>query len=552
MKKKSVLWKKWIYPKKRKWDFIQHYLEQNNVQDKDLYFEKPYPEWLNDENLLPDIQKAIIRIITAINAKEKIVIFWDYDCDWIPWTAICVETISNLWWLVSYRIPDREKDWYWLKKYFIDEMKAAWVWLIITVDNWIAAFEPCEYAKELWLDVIVTDHHEVMNNTIPDVYAVINPHRADSVYPFKQISWACVAWKLMIALAKRIRWKTYSDKEVRDKYVDLVALSTVTDIMPLIWENRVIVDKWLKIIKKTKNEWLKELFRIMELEPDRELDSEFFWFELWPRINASWRMSSPYFALQLLLWKIEFAQVVNDLNLQRKQITSELLEKIIKDKAYDNEIIVLAEYGWKPWVIWLIAWKITEYFWLPSIVILKKEGKSVWSCRAPLWFNIFEFISDLQFPLVEFWWHAQACWFTIDTNLVEEFTEIIYKKWRQRLQLSPIENIMEIKYEILKEELNMEFAKSLKILEPFWYKNSKPTFLIRWITPGKIDTLWSDANHITMDIWWTRWVGFGFGGFLSSMSNWDRLDLAINLRVKKWRWEDQLEVHIKDVMIHKD
>jgi len=137
------------------------YLQNNWIKDHNKYFDKKYPDSLHDENLLPDIKIAINRIIKAIEDQEKIIIFWDYDCDWIPWTAICVETLRDLWAQVSYRIPDREIDWYWLKNYFLDEISNSWASLIITVDNWISAINEVKYANKLWMDIIISDHHEV-------------------------------------------------------------------------------------------------------------------------------------------------------------------------------------------------------------------------------------------------------------------------------------------------------------------------------------------------------------------------------------------------------
>lgn len=547
--KKSILWKTWQYPKERKWDFASFFLQENWISDHEWYFAKKYPEWLYPENLLPDIDIAVERIEKAIKNNERIVVFGDYDCDGIPGTAICVEVLQKLWANVSYRLPHREKDGYWLKKYFIDDLKSKNVDLVITVDNWIAAFEECKYAKELWIDIIITDHHETHEWKIPEAIAVINPQISSSQYPMKEICWANVAWKLMIALAKKMKWEKYAEKHVRDRYIDLVALSTVTDIMPLIWENRIIVSRWLEDFRNTENSGILEIFKIMNLEEWKEIDADFLAFQLWPRINAAWRMDDPYFALQLLLWKTNHAIHIESLNEKRKVTVEEALAELknVKDKM--EWVVILESKNWNAGIIWLIAWKITEKYNLPSIILQEKEDSLSASCRAPVWFNMFQFLGNFRELFSHFWGHAQACWFSISKSNYKIFKEKAKELWVELLAKSPLENILNLKYEIFRHELTHDFLKELKRLEPFWHWNRKPVFLAREIQ-WYWDSIWDSFQHLVWNIWWARSIWFNLWEHTENLKKAKSLDLAITLELRKWKWVDQINVQIEDAMIN--
>lgn len=544
---KSLLWKVWLCPDNIDEDFISYYVKKNNIVNREEYLNKKYPDWLNSESLLPDITKAVNRIVEAINNQEKIIIFWDYDCDWIPGTAICVEALKNLWAKVSYRIPDREKDWYWLKNYLIDEMNEKWVNLIITVDNGISSIQESYYLKEKWIDLIITDHHHVWE-LLPYAIAIINPLRNDSNYPYKTISWACVAWKLMIAVWRELMWDKYCEEKIRDKYIDLVALSTVADIMPLTWENRVIVSRGIEIIKNTENDWLQELFLQIWIDKSNKIDSNFFAFYLWPLINAAWRMWNPYFALQLLLWNKSYASYLDKLNNDRKQIIKEVLKEFDNLRFDFDNIIVLEGKNWWSWIIWLIAGKITEKFYLPSIVLQKKWNNFIGSCRAPQWFDLFVFLSEFKEYFSHFWWHSQACWFSLKGECLDVFKESILEKWKNILKDNPLIDNLEISFEIWIPDLDISFVKDIKALEPFWHMNRNPVFLIKNLNPNFV-FVWNDREHINMLLWNMRAIWFWFWRFANEILSAKNIDLAVNLWTRIWNWYEKLEIQIVDIMI---
>ena len=570
MKKSSITWKKWQlltnnFSEKFE-NFTDFFLHSRKISDSEKFFNWKYPEDLRDWKNLKDIWKWVERVISAIEKWERIIIFWDYDCDWIPWTTILVDSLQQLWAKVSYRIPNRENDWYWLKNYFLDEFKEKDVKLVITVDNWISSIEEAEYAKKLWIDLIITDHHEVQDWKIPDCIAVINPQRPDCEYWFWWICWAVVAWKFAIEIWKELKkdklnWENWVNENIRDKHIELAWLSTVADIMPLVDENRIIVKEALKKIKNTENPWIKAILKEMQFKPEWNLDSTFFWFKLWPRINATWRMHEWIFWVQLLLWNTWHAPFIEKLNTERKEIVSWILRKVeqdLKNKAEleenwkINELIILNDPNWKSWIIWLIAWKITENLTLPSIVLQDKWDFLVASCRAPEWFNIFELLSNFKDLFSHFWWHEQACWFSIPKENFEKFEKEAKKLWKEILKKSPLKNFLTSDFELTEKFLNLNFLDEMKKLEPFWKWNESPKFLIKNVSP-EIFLVWKDKNHLQLKFFNNRAIFFNSWKFYEKLkiatSRWWTCDIILTLNENFFMGKRQLGVQVVDVAI---
>jgi len=260
------------------------------------YLEKSLDD-LHDPYLLAWMREAVTRVKKAIEKKEKIIIFGDYDVDWVTSTSILMHFFKKLDAQVSYRLPHRINDWYGLKTYFIDELLALWVSLIITVDCWSRDREVVTYAKNKGIDVIITDHHAVPEVRPEDAIAILNPKRPDCNYPFKHLAWAWVAFKFMQALAREY-FSESNYVQYLTESIDIAAIWTVADCMSLTWENRTIVELWLKQLKNSRSNWIRKL---IEDKIEEDLDADIFGFTIWPRLNAAGRMDSPYKAVNLIL-----------------------------------------------------------------------------------------------------------------------------------------------------------------------------------------------------------------------------------------------------------
>jgi len=215
---------------------------------------------LYDPYLLNDMEKAVERIKKAHSNNERVIIFWDYDVDGVTSTSILMHFFKKIWLQVSYRLPNRITDGYGMKSYFMDELAKIWVTLVITVDCWTRDIEVIQYAKTLWIDIIVTDHHAVPEVIPEEAIAIINPKRKDCNYPFKDLSWAWVAFKLMSALAKYF-FPPEKYTQYLQETIDIAAIWTVADCMPLTDENRIIVLEWLKQIKQSRSLGIRKLNR---------------------------------------------------------------------------------------------------------------------------------------------------------------------------------------------------------------------------------------------------------------------------------------------------
>lgn len=263
------------------------------------HFFSPTLSDLPDPYLLPDMREAVDRIMRARSHGERIVIFGDYDVDGVSGTAILVRYLIEIGCIVSYRLPHRVHDGYGLQSYFFDELAEKNVKLVVTVDCGTRDIEPIQYAKSLGIDVIVTDHHAVPDILSSEVIGIVNPKRSESQYPFRDLSGSGVAFTLVHALAKTDTHDVTRVEKVLTEYSDFAALGTVSDCMPLVGVNRIIVFEGLRTLRYSRSSALRKY--LAGREKVRSQDADIIGFQIGPRINAAGRMDSPLLALQWLL-----------------------------------------------------------------------------------------------------------------------------------------------------------------------------------------------------------------------------------------------------------
>ena len=422
-------------------------------------------------------------------------IFWDYDVDWVTSTSILMHFFKKIWLDASYRLPHRIKDWYWLKKYFIDEMASLSVDLVVTVDCWTKDLDVISHAKNLWIDVIITDHHAVPDIISEDAIAVINPKRDDCNYMYKHLAWAWVAFKLVQALVYH-----FMDKDEAERYlkstIDIAAIWTVADCMRLTWENRIIVQEWLKQIKNSRSQWIKKL--IQEKIND-DLDADIFWFLIWPRLNAAWRMDTPYKAVNLILnnWDSVEKTIseIEKLNEKRKYFTKEFVTDALNKVNTENNIIFYISPAIEHWIIWIVAWRLTEQFYKPSIVLKDEWDKLVASCRSPDYFSIVDILTKYKDYFVAFWWHKQAAGFTITkekfaefkTNILKEVNSLDFLNYKKEIIVDKVVSL---------DDLGFSLLNKMNKYKPFWLWNEKPVFMIKNLDYEKLEFLWNWRDHL--------------------------------------------------------
>lgn len=433
-----------------------------------------------DPYLLTDMAKAVERIKKAISEKEKIVIYGDYDVDGITSTYILADYLANAGADVSYYIPSRTDEGYGLNVSAIDMLLTDGASLIITVDTGITAVDEADYAREKGIDLIITDHH-MLKDTIPSAYAVINPKRDEGVYPFSHLAGVGVCFKLIYALSGL-------DDNVLEKYADIVSIGTIADMVPLKSENRFIVKKGLKRLKVCENTGLNALFEVSGINKS-EISCSGVGFGIAPRLNATGRLESALTSVELLMENdrekaISIAETLEIKNKQRQadeqEIFKSALQKINDKKLYENDVIVVDGEGWHNGIIGIVASRITEMFYKPSVVITTGEnGEGKASGRSIKGFSLFEALEHTGHLLIKYGGHELAAGLTIETDKIPEFDRAINDYARGVVDDEILVPVLDIDAEIEPSDVCQDVMDELSSLEPSGIGNRQSVFCIK-------------------------------------------------------------------------
>ena len=447
-----------------------------------------------DPFLMPDMEKAVERILKAIQHNEKMLIYGDYDVDGITSITVLKKFFQDREISIDYYIPNRIEEGYGLNKEAIKHIAKNGYQLIITVDCGITSVEEVALANDLGVKIVITDHHEVPEE-LPEAIAVVDAKRKDSIYPFNQLAGVGVAFKLIQALSKKM---DLPEKEYL-KYLDIVCIGTISDIVPLVDENRVITKLGFKLEKKKKNVGLQELLKICAYS---KVDSNTISFGIAPRINACGRLADAKTALELFLTEDEekakaIATQLNIYNQQRqemeKNIYDEAVEKLEEEKNTKN-ILVLAKEGWHHGVIGIVASKITEKYFKPSILICIEGKEAKGSGRSIPGFNLHEALTKNSLYLEKFGGHAMAVGVTLKTENFPKFKKEL-QEYGQNSHICDIIPIIYIDEEITFKDISIETVAQLDLLQPFGEANKEPIFACRNVKIQSIRTL-SEGKHI--------------------------------------------------------
>lgn len=500
----------------------------------------------NDPYLLPDMALAVNRLKIAVDGGEKVAVFGDYDADGITATAIMTTALKEFGLDTVKYIPDRFNDGYGMNKSAIDALAEKNVKLIVTVDCGIACAEEIKYAKTLGIDTIVTDHHNCPEK-LPDCTAVINPKRSDSAYPFPELAGAGVAYKIASVL----------NCENKKRFAELAAIGTVADVVSLTGENRTIVKSGLETINSDPNFGLEAL--MLSSAKSNKVTSENIAFIIAPRINSAGRMDTPELAYELLTSRdkseaYEKAQMLCKLNVKRqnteKRIYSEAIEYIKEQGLLDDEVIVVGGQGWDSGVIGIVAARITEAAYKPSIVISydgNGDGKA--SGRSIDGFNLYDALCDSGNCLEKFGGHAMAAGLSIKREneavfrkSVNEYASRIIKEEDRIRKI-----IIDAKAE--PEDITVKNITELELLEPTGADNRTPVFAfinakiadMRLLSEGKHLKLTLEKDGFGLDA-----IKFNVGSVAKKLYIGMKVHAAGNLAVNDYNGRPQLI--IKDIL----
>ena len=434
---------------------------------------------LTDPMRLPDMDKAIDRILEAIDNNEKVLVYGDYDADGVTATNIIYTFLKDQGLDVAYYIPNRLKEGYGLNKPRLKEFKDMGYTLTITVDTGIVAFEEALYCKEIGMDLVITDHHEVQDGKIPEAISVVDPKREECDLEFKEIAGCFVVFKLVQALSEVIGMPEDYDK----KFLSIVAIGTIADVMPLKSENRIAVEYGLKNIKENPNDGVRQLVKDLN-----SITAMNIAFSVVPKLNAAGRLGEDTGAEMLMSSSEEEAKNIltqlNLLNEKRKQLVIDITKKvseIVDNNQLQKNNVIVVEGDFHEGVVGIIASKIAEKYG-KSAIILSKEG-TVYkgSGRSNGTMSLFDTVNKVKHLTEKFGGHAAAVGMTISEENIEEFKNELYK-------IEIEEHPKEIYYDMLFnfKNISVDLIKSFDILEPFGKENEKPVFLFKNVNVKKI------------------------------------------------------------------
>lgn len=513
-------------------------------------FLNPTRNDFHDPFLMPDMKIAVDRIIKAIRAKEKIMIYGDYDVDGITSITVLKQFLDDRGIVADTYIPNRLDEGYGLNKKAIEEIAKQNYTLMITVDCGISGIDEVEYANSLGIETIITDHHE-QAETIPNALAVVDAKRKDNKYPFNQLAGVGVVFKLIqaIGICLGLEEKEYL------KYLDLVCVGTISDIVPLVDENRVIAKLGLKLVEVTRNIGLKTL---LDTVGYKKIDSITISFGVAPRINACGRMGYQEEALKLFLTKNqeeakEISNKLNEYNKERqdkeKRIFAEAIEKIEKGEK-DKSCIILGNENWHHGVIGIVASKVTDMYFKPSILIcFEEQGEGKGSGRSIPGFDLHEALTKCDKYIEKFGGHSMAIGITVKKENFEAFK----KEFEEYAKNSNIDKIIPIIYideEITLKDINLKAVQELQLLEPFGEGNKMPLFLYKNLKIDSIRAL-SEGKHLKLTLKDDNMVidaiGFNMGEYTNEFLIGDKIDIVGNLEINSFNGIEKVQINLKDI-----
>lgn len=508
-----------------------------------------YDDDILNPYILPDMDKAVEAIKEAVNSGKRITIFGDYDTDGVTATALLYLYLKSRQANVDYYIPDRALEGYGLSSDAITQLKEKGTQFIITVDNGVGAVSEISYAKNLGIEMVITDHHQP-GEFLPDALAVIDPHREDYAGDFKDWAGVGIAFKLVAALEDCDSEKILSD------YADLIALGTIADVVPLKGENRVLVRRGIELINKGKRLGIETLKVAAGIRNDK-MTSTSLAFTIAPRINAAGRMGSANGALKLLITSSqeEAESISNQIcaanDLRKKEesaIEAAALKQIAENPSigYERVIVVDGE-GWHQGVVGIVASRLSEFFGKPAIIFSREGETAKGSGRSISGFSLYEALSQVKDILVSFGGHTLAAGMSLPSDNIGLFRERINK---YALKTEPCFPTLSLDCKLNPNSLKLELLNALRVLEPCGAENLRPLFGLYNMQIMNIKPV-GNGKHLKINFRRdnTNVVAMYFGMTADEMiyEQGDFVDLAVKLDSNEYLGEEKLSIQIKNI-----
>lgn len=516
-------------------------------------------EAVHDPFLIRDMDRAVERLRRAIAGGERIAVYGDYDVDGITATALLVSFLNECGVLASYRLSNRFSEGYGMHTNAVDELAAEGASLIVTADMGVSNAAEVAYATEKGIDVIVTDHHEAPS-ALPPAVAVLNPKRPDCSYPYKGLAGVGVIFKLVMGLRSSLREAGFfqSSPPNLKRHTDLLALGTVADVVPLTGENHLLVKHGLEELSYTRKVGLQALKQVAGVDGKR-ITAGHVGFILGPRLNAVGRLGDAGLGVELLLAQrkedaLELARRLDKENRRRKTIQEAVLDearRLVEELKPLPPALVLASDSWHQGVLGIVASKIAELFWRPTMLITVDGEVGKGSARSIPRLNLYEALSRCGAWLEEFGGHRSAAGCTIAADQIAPFREAFAQAVESMLEPEAYEPELVLDAEVPLSAWTVDIVRSLGALEPFGPGNPSPVFATRGVTvPSEPRWVGQRQNHLKMRVSdgaaSCEVIGFGVEGQLpeAELGAGARVDLAYQVQINTWNGREQVQLRL--------
>jgi single-stranded-DNA-specific exonuclease len=528
----------------------------DNFDDAKRFF-RPESESLHDPFLMKDMETAACRLSSAIRNFERVVIYGDYDVDGTTATSILHTFLKSFGLDVYYYIPHRFKEGYGINPDGIRFALEKHANLIVSVDCGITAIEEAKYAREQGIDLIICDHHTV-GDELPDAVAVLDPKRPDCSYPFDGLSGAGVGFKLVQATVRKLGLS----EALPYQFLDLVAISIASDIVPIVDENRILMRMGLNLINTEPRVGVQALLERIKIPPGSVSTSNIV-FSIGPRINAAGRMGDATSAVELMIadditHARRYASELEEINIRRRTTDAETMDQAMNMLESDFDLdelstMVLHHPEWHLGVIGIVASRLVDTYYRPTIMLSTVEGKIKGSARSIKGFNIYDALKECEDLLEQFGGHEFAAGLTMEAGNLDEFRRRINSIADRRLSENDFLPELQIDANLNLEQIDLKFWKLLSQFEPFGPGNMRPVFVSKGICIEGVPTIVGNG-HLKMKVSQGKSgvmdaIGFNLHEFLPVLRKCDenRVDIAYVLEENHWNGKRTIQMRIKDI-----
>ncbi|MDF1617668.1 single-stranded-DNA-specific exonuclease RecJ [Petrocella sp. FN5] len=509
-------------------------------------------ESFHDPFMLTDMSTAVERILRSRDNAEKIMVYGDYDVDGVTSTSILYMFLEELGCLVEYYIPDRHEEGYGINKEALTEVKERGFDLLISVDTGITAVKEVAYSNEIGLDVIITDHHECQE-VLPSALAVINPKREGDKYPFKMLAGVGVTFKLIQALAR-----TTGIENKIWKYLDLVAVGTVADIVPIYGENRTITKLAFMSMPTTWNKGLGALMKVSDLE-GKKMTAGRIGYGIGPRLNAAGRIKHAKEAVELFILNdtkqcLKIAEALDQDNKNRQDLEKHIFEEAValietSSNHLDKKVIVVASKNWHHGVIGIVASKLVEKYYRPIIILSIKDGGASGSARSVEGFNIYMALKANAHLFDKFGGHEMAAGMSLEETNIEALEKGLNAYATKHMEKDVLIPKLKVDMVMKMEDINLELIDEIQKMEPFGIGNPEPTFICKGPV-NHIKRIGKDLNHLSLEVGSDskiKGVGFSLGEVTEWLDDGQLSECVCSLEINEWHQRKSPQMMVKDI-----